>query len=67
MSEDHEHEAMRYTIVMQSTWGRQEKLVLVGTGSSLRDGELLIMGKHGEFHSINYSRVRWMRAEPIGE
>lgn len=62
------HTLIRYSIHMQPSNFWQWILggssqVIVGTGSSLKDGELLIHGQHGVFHSINYTRVLWMQAE----
>ncbi|HTC79096.1 MAG TPA: hypothetical protein VK657_10795 [Terriglobales bacterium] len=66
MSEEHVHK-MRYTVVLNDGhwWKGKTRLVLVGTSSSLKDGELLIFDGNDGFTSINYARVVLMTAEKI--
>lgn len=70
MGDTHQH--IRYTVHMQPVFwwqrllGIQMRLVVIGIGSSVKDGELLIKTERGTFYSINYARVLWMAAEVIG-
>lgn len=67
MSDTHEHpHRIRFAIVFQPTWwGWQEKLVIVGIGSSLEDGRLTISKEGGGFVVINCARVRWLTGDEI--
>lgn len=64
MSEGHEHTTLKYTVYLRRWW-RCQKLVIIGTASSLKDGELLIFCKGDVLHSINYANVIRMTAEPV--
>lgn len=63
MSDDHEH-ITRCTVHIKRWWGIQ-KLVIIATGSSHKEGELLIFAKDGMMYSINYANVLMMTAEPL--
>lgn len=67
MSENHEHpQKIRYTVYMCGWLGWPIKRVFVGTGSSLKDGELIIF-REGGFTSINYARVCYVDAKQLDQ
>lgn len=67
MSDQHEHkQQVRYTLYLYGWLGIPFKRVLYGTGSSIKEQELLIF-KEGGFTSIPYRRVAWMEAEAMGQ
>lgn len=67
MSDEHEHpHKMHYTVYLAGHWWQGTRtLKMIGTGSSVKDGELLIFGENGTLTSINFNRVVWMRAEKV--
>lgn len=63
-----QHTHFRYTVYLTTRhwWGGRVTLIIDGTGSSLKDSELLIFLEGGGFMSINYARVIRMVAKPLG-
>lgn len=58
---------IEYTITFneRNWWGGHKRLVLVGTGSSKKDDELLVfLGENG-FESINYGCVQRVTARVL--
>lgn len=58
---------IRYTLTLQERhlWGARVQQVIIGTGSSKKDDELLIFREGGGFVSVNYNHVIRLEAEPL--